>query len=425
LRKKQLELFEYLTMLEQRILCHKLPKSFDDINIDTNEEQNANKRNKTIQELKRRMLHVELEQYENKIQYYEHLYQQDLTTLLLQISNPNPSYPKYQVDTLLHFVKLYLNHYTNRFLRQIRYKESCVHRKLLRHYRHRLLSRKKTIDVYPQIIVDVPKVCLNRVQLDYLSRNGKLEILLNVYLVYYILFHEGPNYIRPNQSYLHSYEHRQKQVKEEHKNITNAVTSHLVRVHHMSHTSTIIKQFSRQLETCLYERYMAPLSYLNIYRTRKERKLIELIRNRLKKSKQILRVTDKSGIFHIGHAKDYEQKAEAYRQKTGAYIELTNDPLWIVFDKVVYLLNDLRSKDQIRAWQLNKMMPKRDNVQLAYLYFIPKPHKVSKFEVIFCRITIHFVFLIGRNTIKTNCLIDGYTNNWHFQVFRSITSTLI
>ncbi len=83
-------------------------------------------------------------------------------------------------------------------------------------------------------------------------------------------------------------------------------------------------------------------------------------------------MTDKSGIFHIGHAKDYEQKAKAYRKKTQAYIELTTDPLWIVFDKVVHLFNDLRSKKQIQAGQLDKTMPKRDKIALAYLYFIPK-----------------------------------------------------
>jgi hypothetical protein len=74
---------------------------------------------------------------------------------------------------------------------------------------------------------------------------------------------------------------------------------------------------------------------------------------RVKKAKYILRVTDKSGIFHLGNKKDYEHKVEAYRQKTGAYIELESDPLWTVFDKVVHLLNNRRSKDQIRAWQLN------------------------------------------------------------------------
>ncbi|CAF1578342.1 unnamed protein product, partial [Adineta ricciae] len=41
----------------------------------------------------------------------------------------------------------------------------------------------------------------------------------------------------------------------------------------------------------------------------------------------------------------------------------------------VNLLNDLRSKKHILAWQFDKMMPKRENAQLAYLYFVPKPHK--------------------------------------------------
>jgi hypothetical protein len=27
-------------------------------------------------------------------------------------------------------------------------------------------------------------------------------------------------------------------------------------------------------------------------------------------------------LFHLGYATDYEQKAEIYRQKTGAYIDL-------------------------------------------------------------------------------------------------------
>jgi hypothetical protein len=112
----------------------------------------------------------------------------------------------------------------------------------------------------------------------------------------------------------------------------NTVTPYLVRIHHIPNTSTIIKQFSQQLETYLDQRYMAPLSYLNIYRAQKELKLIKSIQFRIKKEKYILRVTDKSGIFHLGHAKDYEQKAEAYRQKTGAYIELESDPLWTVFD---------------------------------------------------------------------------------------------
>ena len=98
------------------------------------------------------------------------------------------------------------------------------------------------------------------------------------------------------------------------------------------------------MKTRLYQRYMVPLSYLDIYRARQELQLIKSIHTTLRKAKYVLRFTDKSGIFHLGHATDYEKKAKAYQQKTGAYIELESDPLWPVFDKVVHLLNNLRSK---------------------------------------------------------------------------------
>ncbi len=172
----------------------------------------------------------------------------------------------------------------------------------------------------------------------------------------------------------------------------DTVTSYLVRVYHMPNSSTIIKQFSQALATCLYERYMTPISYLNTYRARKELKLIKSIQYRIEKEKYIIRVSDRSGIFHLGHAKDYEQKAEAYRHQTSAYIELESYPLWPVFDKVVHLLNNLRSKDHIRVWQLDKMMPKRDKVALAYLYFIPKPHKVMNIHILSYNMTIYIIY---------------------------------
>ena len=161
----------------------------------------------------------------------------------------------------------------------------------------------------------------------------------------------------------------------------------------MSSTLPVVKQFAQQMETRLHQRYMAPLSYRDIYRARQELKLIKSIDSKLAKGKYILRFTDKSGIFHLGHVSDYEQKAEVHRQKTNAYVELESDPLWPVFDKVVRLLNALRSKDHIRVWQLNKMMPQRDKVASAYLYFIPKPHKVSHAHILSCKITADIVHL--------------------------------
>ena len=68
--------------------------------------------------------------------------------------------------------------------------------------------RENIIDVYPQVIIDASKVLLNRVQLDYLSHHGQLtsRSLSLIHRDNLCLCHLGPNYIRPNQSYLYPYE---------------------------------------------------------------------------------------------------------------------------------------------------------------------------------------------------------------------------
>ena len=176
-----MKLFKELTIHEQRILCHQLSNSFDCIKTDVDREQCINKRNKNIPELKRRMLNVELEQYENKIEHYEHLYQQDLNALQLQILTSTSSDQKRKADILMDLVISYLQHHTNSLIRYIRFKESRLHDKLIRHRRRHLLTPKKIIDVYPQVIIDVPRVSMSLMQLNYLSRNGKLKLLLNRY----------------------------------------------------------------------------------------------------------------------------------------------------------------------------------------------------------------------------------------------------
>lgn len=175
-------------MFEQRILCRTLPNSYDCIEVDINREQCVNKQNKIIQESKRRTLNVVLQQYEMQIQHYEHLYQQEFNTLQSQLLHPTSSHHQCQVDIVLYFVKSYFDHHTKRLIRQIRYQESCLHVKLIRQHRHRSLSEKKIIDVYPQVIIDVPKVSLNHNQLDYLSRNGKFKIFLDENHSYTILY---------------------------------------------------------------------------------------------------------------------------------------------------------------------------------------------------------------------------------------------
>ena len=208
-------------------------------------------------------------------------------------------------------------------------------------------------------------------------------------------------------------------MKREFDSILDVITPYLIRVHHMAQTSSIMKVLSQQLAAYLCERYMAPMSYLHIHRARRELEIVNSIQRSLIKGNYVLRVTDKSGIFHVGSAKDYERKAEAYRRKTEAYIELDTDPLWIIFDKVTHVLNDFRSKKHIMAWQLKKMMPKREKVALAYLYFVPKPHKVNITNgSLIATSLLLWSLVIGRNAVETHRVFDAYTYHWHLQVPR-------
>ena len=68
-----------------------------------------------------------------------------------------------------------------------------------------------------------------------------------------------------------------KQVRQEHQQMMNTITAYLACTYHILNTSNIIEQFSQKLTDCLHENYMAPISYLDSYRARKERKIIQSI----------------------------------------------------------------------------------------------------------------------------------------------------
>jgi hypothetical protein len=188
----------------------------------------------------------------------------------------------------------------------------------------------------------------------------------------------GPSCIRYNQSFLYHKKKSQQKTEKEVKSITKKLTSYLHEHHGVPSTSLNMKQFFNCLEIIFNERYVTySLSYLDLYRIRNDIKLIHSIKRKLHKSQYIIRVSDKSGVFHIGSKSDYEEKVLLYQEKTKAYVELPFNPLMETFYKVVHLLNDLNSKRQIRVWQYNRMMPNKDKIKLAYLYFIPKSHKVT------------------------------------------------
>ena len=218
------------------------------------------------------------------------------------------------------------------------------------------------------------------------------------------------------------------QTEKEVTSITGKLTPYLHEHHGVPPKSLNMIQFSHSLEGLFNERYMTcSLSYLHQCHMRNDIKLIHSIKRKLHKSACIIRVSDKSGVFHIGSKSDYERKVALYQEKTEAYVELLSNPLMEIFYKVVRLLNDLNSKKQIPVWQYRQMMPNKEKMKLAYLYFIPKSHKVF---FVFLEYFLDFLHMcifvhLGRYTTTTYCVIYRCTNNWNIKNVRSLNSTIV
>ena len=191
----------------------------------------------------------------------------------------------------------------------------------------------------------------------------------------------GPSYIRLNQSHLYSQRFAEKKTNDDVEKIIERMSTHLQRHHYIPLKSSIIARLSKEIRDLFDQRHVTPIVYTEQLRSRHERNLLLSIRRKLKRHSCTIRITDKSGVFHIGAIRDHEGKVNQYRLETNAYVELPSNPLEDIFKKVVQLLNELRSKKQILQWQCQKMMPDRKKVQLAYQYFNPKTHKVN-FEIV-------------------------------------------
>ena len=191
----------------------------------------------------------------------------------------------------------------------------------------------------------------------------------------------GNSNIRPNQIGIRPCDQRRKQAEKEsneaNKKIHEFFSNHQQR-YHIPPKSGIFKRYAELLQALVVRRYTAPLAHISELRGRHQLDLAKSIRRKLRQSNQVLCEVDKGASLCILPRADYERKAAEHRQTTDAYEELTSNPLRATMEKVRKLLNDLHmgKNRQLEAWQYNKMMPKQDKVELAYMYFKIKAHKV-------------------------------------------------
>lgn len=201
------------------------------------------------------------------------------------------------------------------------------------------------------------------------------------------------------------------------------VGPYLLRKYNIKSEYPVMKDLSVQLKNQLHSLYAASLSSRDVLRARDDFRIMRSIQRKLKRQNLIIRMTDKSNIFYIGRAIDFEKKVQAYREKTNAYQELTSNPLEAILIKVTRLLNVLRAKNLIQANQYDEMMPKRATVRLGYMYFNPKVHKVwiERLHLSIVskdRSTYDMSLILERHTPSPDHLFNESTNNAYFSFLR-------
>jgi len=182
LQQVQLEVYEELIMLKERILHQFLPPIFDHLEqyiaqpelyspsiADQTIVEMKTKHRKKLQQGKRTILNMYMYAYRFKIKDYEQQYQQALNEFELKFTG---NAIIINGMTLFQALKTYMNHRTDRIKQEIMNKISHFRQTIARH-RQRSSLAKKTVGVSPQITDNVLHHALNTDELAHLSR-GKI-----------------------------------------------------------------------------------------------------------------------------------------------------------------------------------------------------------------------------------------------------------
>lgn len=105
---------------------------------------------------------------------------------------------------------------------------------------------------------------------------------------------------------------------------------------------------------------------------------IKNLLNKFEITQTIIRKTDKSKVFHLGKTDDYREKAQKYMTETKAYEHLgTINPLESLVERTNNFLLGLSVNKHITLKQYEKLRIKKEDAELAHLYFLPKAHKLG------------------------------------------------
>ncbi|CAF3803647.1 unnamed protein product [Rotaria sp. Silwood1] len=148
----------------------------------------------------------------------------------------------------------------------------------------------------------------------------------------------------------------------------------------MSKTDERAKQAFPELEQTINDLYSKPLSSKLYRRARREYRKVKRLQKLLHRRPDIIACRiDKGEGFYFGNRAIMEYKTEEYMSKTEAYQEMITGrcPLADILRSTEAVLDYLVKKKTITNAQRDKLLPKMNKLELAYLYTLPKVHKAG------------------------------------------------
>lgn len=189
----------------------------------------------------------------------------------------------------------------------------------------------------------------------------------------------GSSFIRSNQTVVRSQHQQNIAMRNDHEHIFEQVQTYLSDPpYRIPRSNNIFKKYSTDLLEQLNESYSEPITYKDQVIANEEANMVHSIRQKLKQHELVLRVVDKGDYFYIGHSKQFERKAQEYFTKTNAFIQITDNPLDDMIQRIHGKLTTLASNKLILQWQCKQMLPDKQKTKLSHLYFNPKVHKVKR-----------------------------------------------
>lgn len=195
------------------------------------------------------------------------------------------------------------------------------------------------------------------------------------------MFIKGFRYIIPGQYRICSRQLIDTLINEQYQNMSTIVKSCL-KDHNIFVSDPRAKHAFSTLERLIHDIYSKPLPKHLYRRALNEYRLLRSICRLLRRRPDVVvRGTDKSKVFYIGKAEDFERKAREYMMKSAAYEEMTTgrSPLADHLRAVQNLLDYLVSKHALTSKQAKYLLPKVDKLELGHFHGLPKPHKVDLF----------------------------------------------